>query len=378
MNLLHRLLAAALAAFFIAGPALAQIPGEVTSHAFLIGKGPGVTGYTSLLCGSAQLAVGQAAADPICQTITGDVTITAGGVTAIGATKVTNAMLATMAANTTKCNATAGVAVPTDCSAATMRTNIGVVIGTNVQAWDTDLDCLAGISTTGFIKRTGGGTCSAGSFALADLPTGTQDTILGYFGTTAASALAINNCANALTYSTTTHTFGCNSSAGTGTVTSVTCFGVAITTTGTCTTTGQLPGIASNTAATSGNVGEIISSTVTQAAPLTGFVNATAKDITSISLTAGDWEVWGNVGSNPSAVQTSYLGWVSTTSATLPAFELTTFFAVSSQSGIGFNLPAPTLRILVNATTTVYLSGQFNFASGTMSGYGRLYARRVR
>ncbi|WP_204323078.1 hypothetical protein, partial [Streptococcus pneumoniae] len=79
-------------------PAAAQNPGAVTSHAFVIGKGPGQTGFTSLLCGSAQLAVGQSAADPICQTITGDVTITAAGVTAIGAAKVTSAMLRDSAA----------------------------------------------------------------------------------------------------------------------------------------------------------------------------------------------------------------------------------------------------------------------------------------
>jgi hypothetical protein len=84
---------AALAAFFFACTAHAQNSGTVTSHAFAIGKGPGVTGYSSLLCTSAQLAVGQAAADPICQTITGDVTISSGGVTAIGATKVTSSML---------------------------------------------------------------------------------------------------------------------------------------------------------------------------------------------------------------------------------------------------------------------------------------------
>jgi hypothetical protein len=59
----------------------------------LIGKGPGVTGFTSLLCTSAQLAVGQAAADPICRTVTGDVTISAGGVTAIGSTVVHSSML---------------------------------------------------------------------------------------------------------------------------------------------------------------------------------------------------------------------------------------------------------------------------------------------
>lgn len=84
----------ALAAFLFTSAALAQ--GTVTNHAFAIGKGPGVTGFTSLLCGSAQLAVGQAAADPICRTLTGDVTLTAGGVTAIGSGKVLGSMLGAM------------------------------------------------------------------------------------------------------------------------------------------------------------------------------------------------------------------------------------------------------------------------------------------
>jgi hypothetical protein len=87
-----RFLKVLIAALVLSSPALAQT-GTVTNHAFALGKGAGTTGYTSLLCTSAQLAVGQAAADPICQTITGDVTISAGGVTAIGATKVTSAML---------------------------------------------------------------------------------------------------------------------------------------------------------------------------------------------------------------------------------------------------------------------------------------------
>lgn len=93
MKNLYRFIAVASAAFFIAGSALAQNAGTVTNHAFVLGKGAGQSGYTSLLCGSAQLAVGQAAADPICKTITGDVTVSAAGATAIGATKVTSAML---------------------------------------------------------------------------------------------------------------------------------------------------------------------------------------------------------------------------------------------------------------------------------------------
>lgn len=79
------------------------------------------------------------------------------------------------------------------------------------------------------------------STGIVSLVVGTQDTVLGYWGSTSASALAINNCANALTYSTATHTFGCNATAGTGTVTQVNTSGLAtggpITATGTVTVT---------------------------------------------------------------------------------------------------------------------------------------------
>jgi hypothetical protein len=66
-------------ALLLATVAHAQNAGTVTNHAFAIGKGPGVAGYASLLCGSAQLAVGQAAANPICQSVSGDATLSAGG-----------------------------------------------------------------------------------------------------------------------------------------------------------------------------------------------------------------------------------------------------------------------------------------------------------
>lgn len=51
-----------------------------------------------------------------------------------------------------------------------------------------------------------------GNLAVGSLATGTQDTVLGYFGSTTASALSVPNCGGALTYSTSTHTFGCNAS----------------------------------------------------------------------------------------------------------------------------------------------------------------------
>jgi len=44
---------------------------------------------------------------------------------------------------------------------ATLRTSIGLAIGTNVQAYDADLDALAGVSANGVLARTGAGTASA-------------------------------------------------------------------------------------------------------------------------------------------------------------------------------------------------------------------------
>lgn len=93
MNKLIRLVSVVAAYLCITAAAMAQNAGTATNHAFLLGKGVGNQGYTSLLCASAQLAVGQAAANPICQTITGDVSLSAGGATSIGAGVVHSTML---------------------------------------------------------------------------------------------------------------------------------------------------------------------------------------------------------------------------------------------------------------------------------------------
>jgi hypothetical protein len=195
--MLKRLLVAALALVPVQA-VHAQTSGAVTNHAFVIGKGAGTTGYTSLLCGSAQLAVGQAAADPICRTLSGDVTLDAAGVTTIGADKVTNSMLAgSIAASkligtdiATVGTITSGtwngttIAVANGGTGATnasgARTNLGLAIGSNVQAWDADLDCYAALTGTGIVRRTGSGTCSAGTaVANSELATMASGTFKG-------------------------------------------------------------------------------------------------------------------------------------------------------------------------------------------------------
>jgi hypothetical protein len=82
-NLKSFVILVASAAFFIVVAAEAQTPGAVTNHAFAIGKGAGTTGYNSVLCSSAQIPVGQTAADPQCKTVSGDISLSSSGATAI-------------------------------------------------------------------------------------------------------------------------------------------------------------------------------------------------------------------------------------------------------------------------------------------------------
>lgn len=147
-------------------------------------------------------------------------------------------------------------------------------------------------------------------------------------------------------------------------------------------TVSQVHGTSTNDSAAAGIVGEIISSTVLvgSAVPIS---SATPTDITSISLTAGDWDVWGNVSFVPAAgtIPTIFQAWIFTTSATLPTIpnggaytELRATFATAGPATI----PAGFTRISIASTTTVYLSCQTTFTVSTMTGYGFIGARRVR
>ena len=74
-------------------------------------------------------------------------------------------------------------------TASDARTSLGLAIGTNVQAWDTDLDALAGLTTAGIVYRSGSGAFTAGntlgsvnlqlgSLGIGVAPTGTAGTIV--------------------------------------------------------------------------------------------------------------------------------------------------------------------------------------------------------
>lgn len=147
-------------------------------------------------------------------------------------------------------------------------------------------------------------------------------------------------------------------------------------------TTSGIIGTTTNDSAAAGSVGEFISQTVASgsAVPLT---TATAANIASISLTAGDWDVWGNIVFSPNAATTiaQLFAAINTTSATLPtspnggAFQS---LELTFSTGGRNDLSAGMTRISVASTTTVYLIGRASFAVNTMSAYGFIGARRVR
>lgn len=149
--------------------------------------------------------------------------------------------------------------------------------------------------------------------------------------------------------------------------------------------TGQLigKGTATNDSAAAGYIGEYISSTVLSGAGVS-LTSVAAANVTSISLSAGDWDVWGSVGFTPagSTVTTNQGGWISTTSATLPTVPnggAEVFNAPIQTAGAASNLlPVGLMRLNISGTTTVYLSAFAQFSVSTETAYGFIGARRVR
>lgn len=137
-------------------------------------------------------------------------------------------------------------------------------------------------------------------------------------------------------------------------------------------------GTATNDSAGTGYVGEITQSTVLFASSI-AFTSGVAKNLTSIDLTAGDWQVFGNISAASTGLITYFYVWSSATSATLPdaaQYTLHPATGTTNASTMAFNIP--TRRYSVASTTTIYISAQIGMASGTGTFCGEISARRVR
>ena len=151
--------------------------------------------------------------------------------------------------------------------------------------------------------------------------------------------------------------------------------------------TAGIVGTTTNNNADAGSVGEVVSSSVAvgSAVALTNAVSATSgKTITSISLTAGDWDIFGSVGINMLSTTnfTAIAGGINTVTDTLNSlYEEETRFAFGAAGVVPNNVISfafPTTRVSIASTTTYYLIGYASFTVSTATTFGRITARRAR
>lgn len=136
--------------------------------------------------------------------------------------------------------------------------------------------------------------------------------------------------------------------------------------------------------ATAGYVGEYIVSNIVSGSAVS-LTTATNAQITSISLTAGDWDVEAQIVFSTAATTsvTNLSGGMSLSSSSFAAGSDTlgvfiNYYSVFVPGTDTFAFGCPRGRQSLSGTTTVYLLALATFTASTLSAYGYISARRVR
>ena len=308
-------------------------------------------------------------------------------------TQVTLAQLPSIATATVLCNLTGGTTTPTACTSLpsavqTGITGLGTVTAGTWQATTIGVayggtGLTAGISG-GVLAFTGTGTLASSAALTANAP------VIG--GGAGAAPGVGSRSGNTTTFATTTGalvsghaaTFDASGNildGGAAPVTPATA--PLVVTTGNMTHSGgNLPATATNDSATTGNLGEYQSSSVAQGSAVSLSTN-TPTNITSVSLTAGDWDCRGSLARNPAAT-TSFTSWKSSLN-TLSATDGSLAAGTMSQQSLAANVVVGNfsqivgpVRFSLAVTSTVYMIADDTFTVSTNAGYGLLACRRVR
>jgi hypothetical protein len=125
---------------------------------------------------------------------------------------------------------------------------------------------------------------------------------------------------------------------------------------------------------------EIVSSVASGSA--VALTTATAANVTSVSLPAGEWLCYGNVNFYPAGGTTisSIGGWISASSAAVPTRPNNGSFAEITANliaGGNQSLPVGNIWLSLGATTTIYLEAYSTFAVSTMGAGGFIGCRRA-
>ncbi len=141
----------------------------------------------------------------------------------------------------------------------------------------------------------------------------------------------------------------------------------------------SVTGTTTNDSAAAGKVGEFVQTLVAVGSPV-ALTTAIGANVASISLTAGDWDVVGNVNlSLAAATPTILQGAISETSATIPTDGSEVHSGtLGTAITVKDSIVLPRKRISIASTTTIYLVAKATFSAGGINSYGQISARRVR
>ena len=142
--------------------------------------------------------------------------------------------------------------------------------------------------------------------------------------------------------------------------------------------TNGILGEAGNAAAAAGNIGEY--NFANQNTPQNLTTNI-ALDVISLSLSAGDWDVGGNVyfAYGTTTTSSSLAAWISTLSASFPGGTQTVSYytlPVAANAGNAISLLTPFCQVKLASAGTVYLSCSATFLTSTLTAKGTLWYRR--
>lgn len=148
------------------------------------------------------------------------------------------------------------------------------------------------------------------------------------------------------------------------------------------------PGYTAGVAQSAGKIGEVISSVVPSGSAVS-VTTATPVNITTITLTPGDWQVSWTAYIQPAAgtAVTILQAGLGTTTATLPLLTSTSPLAFASwvqasatpgSGTIPLTLTSGVVQINISVSTTYYLVTSDTFSASTLTAYGWAAARRIR
>lgn len=138
----------------------------------------------------------------------------------------------------------------------------------------------------------------------------------------------------------------------------------------------NIRGASTNSTPPTGYVGEVISSVIPFASAISLTTN-TPANITSITLTPGDWDLWGNVFASTGSGSSVCIGGINNVSASVgdPSIYATVQQATAVYTGYGFCVPGYPVKVATNTVYYLVINCAFNVSATACGG---IYARRRR